>query len=202
VDRVPADKAADRPSILTVARLTQPSHKGHEYVLQAMPVLLSQFPRLTYHVVGDGVGRPALEAMADRLGVAHAMWFHGTVSDETLLRLYATASVFVMPSRCEGFGFVFIEAMAQGAPAVGGNVDATPEVIVDGQTGYVVDPTSVDGIVEAVARLLGDETSRQRMGQSAREHVLRNFGYARFRRLLVSYLSELCELPVLVTGAN
>ena len=182
--------------MLTVARMTlAEQYKGHDVVIRAMPALLSRFPQLVYDIVGEGDGRPALEALAAQIGVSHAVRFHGTVSEEELCRLYAEASLYVMPSRGEGFGFAFIEAMSQGTPAIGGNLDAAPEVIVDGETGYVIDPTSVEAVVTAASRLLGDEALRERMGQAARRDVQHRFSFVRFRQNLVSHLSELSVIP-------
>lgn len=178
-------------SLLTVARMSlAEQYKGHDYVIRAMPALLARFPHLVYHIVGDGDGRPALEALAAQVGVAHAVRFHGSVSEEALRRHYAEASLFIMPSRGEGFGFVFLEAMAHGVPAIGGNVDATPEVIADGETGYLVDPTSVEAIVAATSRLLAHEELRQRMGQAAMRHARQNFSFLQFQQRLLTYLSE------------
>jgi phosphatidylinositol alpha-1,6-mannosyltransferase len=187
-----SEKAPSNPSMLTVARLSQAEqYKGHDYVIRAMPALLARFPELAYRVVGDGDDRARLEDLAAREGVARAVRFHGIVSEGDLRRLYAETSLFIMPSRGEGFGFVFLEAMAQGTPAIGGNLDATPEVIADGETGYLVDPTSVEAIVAAAARLLGDEALRRRMGQAAMRRVEQEFSFPQFRQRLVAYLSEL-----------
>jgi glycosyltransferase involved in cell wall biosynthesis len=185
------------PSILTVSRITwfEP-YKGQESVIKAMPALLSRFPDLIYNVVGDGDRRASLEELAAAEGVSHAVRFHGVVSDEVLAGLYRQASVFVMPSLVEGFGFVFLEAMAQGTPAIGGDKDAAPEVIVNGETGYVVDPTSIPAIGEAISRLLSDPALRQRMGQAAILHAKEKFGFPRFQNNLIAYLLELKAIPM------
>lgn len=181
--------------MITVGRISaSEEYKGHDYLIRAMPSLLTRFPDLVYRIVGDGDGRPALEALAEREGVAGAVRFHGVVSDERLDHLYAEAALFVMPSRGEGFGFVFLEAMARGLPVVAGNVDATPEVIQDGETGLLVNPTSVDEIVEAVSRILSSEDLRHDMGRSGQERVTREFGFERFRRQLLAALDGVvCE---------
>jgi len=180
------------PSLLTVSRLVRANpYKGHDYVLRALPLLLQRFPDLIYHVVGDGDRRPMLEALAADLGIAMAVRFHGNVPDNALPLRYADASVFIMPSQSEGFGFVFIEAMAQGTPAIGGNRDATPEVIVDGETGYTIDPTSVEAIVDRTTHLLCNPELRQRMGQAAACHVREMFGFGRFQYTLLSYLADI-----------
>ncbi len=185
------------PSILTASRITSfEPHKGQEYVIRAMPALLSRFPDLVYNIVGDGDRRPSLEKLATDEGVADSVKFHGIVSDEMLAKFYRQASVFVMPSLVEGFGFVFLEAMAQGTPAIGGNRDAAPEVIMDGETGYVVDPTSVPDIAEAISRLLSDPALRQRMSEAGIRHAFENFGFPLFQRKLLAYLSELDQTKV------
>lgn len=179
-------------TMLTVARLSRDEqYKGHDWVIRAMPHLLERFPGLVYHIVGDGSWRPDLEALAAREGVAQAVLFHGFVTDEMLACHYSNADLFIMPSRREGFGFVFLEAMANGIPAIGGNLDATPEAIVDGKTGYLIDPTSVESIVAAVSRLLGDEQLRRKMGQAAAQYVASSFNFDTFREKLISYLAEL-----------
>ncbi|MEZ4731748.1 MAG: glycosyltransferase family 4 protein [Caldilineaceae bacterium] len=182
------------PSMLTVGRITSAEfYKGHNYVIQAMPALLREFPSLVYNIIGDGSGRTALETLAAEVGVSHAVKFHGIISDDELRHHYENASLFIMPSRNEGFGFVFVEAMVQGVPAIGGNVDATPEVIVDGKTGYLVNPVSVDEIVSAASRLLGDPERRKHMGCAAIQHVLENFSFDKFQKTFINYLIEFKE---------
>lgn len=179
------------PSLLTVARMSlAEQYKGHDVVIRAMPELLRRFPDLRYDVVGDGDARPGLQALAQQLGVAQAVRFHGIVSEAKLQEHYAEASLFIMPSRAEGFGFVFLEALAHGLPVIGGNMDATPEVVVHGETGLLVTPTSVDEIVTAASRLLEDNALRARMGEAARRHVAARFSYPEFRRRLVEELSQ------------
>jgi phosphatidyl-myo-inositol dimannoside synthase len=182
----------DAPSMLTVSRINaDDAYKGHRQVIEAMPTLLTRFPDLTYDIVGDGDDRPELEALAIRLGVDAVVRFHGDVTDDELLACYARASVFIMPSRSEGFGYVFLEAMAHGLPAIGGNLDASAEVIVDGQTGLLIDPGSVNGIVDAATRLLVDPGLRTRMGQAAAQHVERHFTFPHFREDLIHRLAAL-----------
>jgi glycosyltransferase involved in cell wall biosynthesis len=187
----PPAKTSEKPSILTVARMSQrEQYKGHDVVIRAMPALLQRFPHVRYDIVGDGDLRPALESLAGSEGVASAVRFHGMVSDDALRCFYGNASVFVMPSRGEGFGFVFLEAMAHGLPAIGGTADAAPEVIIDGKTGFLIDPTSVQAVVDTVSILLSDDELRQRMGAAGRLHVQSEFGFDRFRQRLLAHLAE------------
>ncbi len=180
---------ADRPSLLTVSRLSHAdSYKGVDVALRAFAVILPRFPEARYHIVGDGDAKTTLETLAAHLGIEHAVCFHGRVSDDVLRHLYAQARVFVMPSRYEGFGFVFLEAMAQGTPAVGGNLDATPEVIVDGVTGYTVDPLSAQAVADAVLSLLENPIRCTQMGAAAQTRARDVFGYMQFRTQLLTYL--------------
>jgi phosphatidylinositol alpha-1,6-mannosyltransferase len=185
-------RSEDRISVLTVARITNfEPLKGQELVINALPRLLECFPSMVYDVVGDGDRRPLLEALSSRLGVQNSVCFHGVVSDKELVRLYSNARVFVMPSRVEGFGFVFAEAMAHGTPAIGGNRDAASEVIVDGVTGFVIDPDSADDLVERVSMLLWDRDLWQRMSDAAVRHARERFSYQSFRRSLAAILGLL-----------
>lgn len=185
----PITRQMKTPSILTVARMSlAEQYKGHDYVIKAMPTLLQRFPELVYNIVGDGDGRPVLEALTAEVGVTQAVHFHGRVSDQELQQFYAEATLFIMPSRAEGFGFVFLEAMAHGVPVIGGNLDATPEVIVDRETGFLIDPRSVDAVVDSADRLLRDQSLRQRMSVAAIQHVAHNFSFDLFQKQLLSYL--------------
>ena len=182
-------------SLLTVARISlAESYKGHDIVIRALGKLLQRFPSLVYNVVGDGDGRGALEALANELGVAHAVHFHGVVSERELIESYESASVFVMPSRFEGFGFVFLEAMTYGKPVVCGNEDASPEVVCDGETGFCVPPTAVDEVAAALERLLGDAELRARMGAAAKKRVEEHFGFPAFEKQLTALLAEVAPL--------
>lgn len=185
-----SDTALRHTTILTVSRITtfEPL-KGQEVVLAAMPRLLERFPNLVYDVVGDGDRRPALERLAANLKIEKSVRFHGVVTDEALAAFYSTDAVFVMPSSVEGFGFVFAEAMAHGMPAIGGNRDAGPEVIIDRQTGFVIDPDSVDAVVESVTAILRDEHVWRNMSRAAVEHARSRFGYQRFKVRLAKILS-------------
>ncbi len=186
-----ADRNLEARSLLTVARITlAEKYKGHEVVIGALPALLERFPDLIYNVVGDGDGRRDLEDLARKLGVSGSVRFHGVVKDEELVRFYREATVFIMPSRREGFGFVFIEAMLQGTPAIGGTVDATPEVIAPGRTGLLVNPGSEAEVVQAVSLLLDDSGLCRRMGQAAQQDVLERFGFGLFSHTLRGYLRQ------------
>jgi phosphatidyl-myo-inositol dimannoside synthase len=184
--------AGDGLSLLTVARLSRAEkYKGHDQVIRALPSLLSSHLKLVYDIVGDGDDRARLELLAANLGVAHAVRFHGTIAEDQLAQRYAHADIFVMPSRGEGFGFVFLEAMAFSKPVVAGNQDAAQEVVENGVTGLLVDPLDVSGLVEALRLLLDDASMRREMGRRGADVLQERFTYDVFRRQVASCLGDL-----------
>lgn len=178
-------------SLLTVGRISLvEQYKGHDVIIRAMPILLKKFPSLVYDVVGDGDGRPLLEALAAQLNVTHAVNFRGFVSEQQLIEYYKNASVFVMPSRFEGFGLVFLEAMAYGKPIVAGDEDASVEVVRNEETGFTVTPKNTEEVANAIETLLSDDQLRQSMGKRGREVVEVELGYNRFKQSLLEHLQE------------
>ena len=147
---------ADRTVLLTLGRLSaQERYKGHDEVLEVLPALASDVPDLAYLIVGDGDDRPRLEAKAAALGMADRVVFAGYIPETEKVGHYRLADAFVMPGRGEGFGIVYLEAMACGVPVVASTLDASREAVRDGALGKVVDPDDADdvraGILAALA---------------------------------------------------
>jgi phosphatidylinositol alpha-1,6-mannosyltransferase len=160
--------------LLTVARLVP--HKGHDMVIRALPRIVERVPDAAYLVVGSGPHEAALRDHARRAGVAERVRFAGNVADEELADHYHLCDAFVMPSReergnTEGFGIVFAEAAACARPAIGGRTGGVVEVIQDGRTGLLVDPTSPEEIAAAAVRLLTDRDLAGRLGAAARRRI-------------------------------
>jgi len=173
---------SDRPVLLTVARLIP--RKGHDQVIEAMPLILSQVPEAVYLIVGSGPAEEHLRTLAQSRGVAERVIFVGAVSDEDLPAYYNAADLFLMPNReeggdVEGFGIVFLEANACNKPVIGGRSGGTVDAVADGETGYLVDPYSPEAIAEAAICLLTDPTLARRMGERGRERVQREFSWER-----------------------
>jgi phosphatidylinositol alpha-1,6-mannosyltransferase len=131
--------------LMTVARLWSGDiYKGVDVTIRALPKILSQFPDVKYLVVGRGDDQPRLAQLAEDLGVAERVVFAGFVPDDLLVAHYRLADAYVMPSR-EGFGIVYLEAMACGVPTVSGNDDGSADPLQDGRVGWRVpyrDPRS------------------------------------------------------------
>jgi glycosyltransferase involved in cell wall biosynthesis len=158
----------DQKVILTVARLNaHEGYKGYDKVLQCMPALIEQFPDVQYILAGkyDHPERARLETIIQQLGIEKNVTIPGFIADENLTDHYCLADVFVMPSKKEGFGIVFIEAMACGTPAIGGNTDGSPEALRPGTLGYVVNPEDLQAISATIATVLNTSQSGTQLQQ-------------------------------------
>lgn len=139
---------ANNKVLLTVGRLAATErYKGHDQVIRALPALRQRFPELVYVIAGDGDDRARLEALAMEMGVAEAVQFVGRVPEEDLPELYRLADVYVMPSTGEGFGIVFLEALASGVPAVGALVAGAADALQEGRLGRPATPETLTSVI-------------------------------------------------------
>ena len=172
-----------QPTLLTVGRLASSErYKGVERVLTVLPEVRRRHPGTTYIVAGDGDDRPRLQRLAREVGVADAVRFAGLVPDGDLPRLYGDADLFVMPSTKEGFGIVFLEALACGTPVIAGNRDGSVDAVLDGRLGRTVDPYDPVALEHAIETELDAlVASRPDDARRRREAMLDCYGYDRFR---------------------
>lgn len=186
---VTADADAAAPVMLSVVRMEKEDrYKGIDSVIESLPSVVREVGAVDYRVVGQGADVPRLKALAAELGVAGYVTFAGALSDSELRDEYRRCSLFVMPSEKEGFGIVFLEAMAHGKAVVGGAHGGTPSVVVDGRTGLLVKRSDTAALSRALVRLLGDPSLRERMGRAGRERLLADFTFASFERNLDEFL--------------
>jgi len=171
-----------RKVLITVSRLASSErYKGHERVIRLLPRVLTEQPNTVYLIIGDGDDRSRLEALAAELGVAETVWFAGSVLSEELPDYYRVADAFVMPSTGEGFGIVFLEAMASGIQVIGGDRDGSRDALCDGALGTLVDPENCEELISAIQAALdhsactGDRSNRFK------------------RHLFTGYLNTLCQ---------
>jgi len=178
------------PFILTLSRLDD-RHKGHDVVLRALPELLHRFPDLQYVIAGEGSLAEELAQRARHLGVRDAVVMTGAIDERLKATLLASCRAYVMLSResrhpalFEGFGLAFIEAAMAGRPSLAGRSGGVPDAVVDGQTGLLVDPGSVEEFIAAASRLLGDPDLADALGARGSERALREFTWhAAVRRI-------------------
>lgn len=169
----------DRPLVLGLSRLVP--RKGFDVLLRAV----ARIPDVQVAIGGTGRDRKRLESIAAEAGLAERATFLGRVPDDELSDVYACADVFAMLCRerwrgleAEGFGIVFLEAAACGVPVLAGRSGGSHEAVVDGETGYVVEPEDVEGTRERLESLLGDSSLRSWMGKRARGLAETDWSYA------------------------
>lgn len=182
------------PTMISVARLDacyRMRYKGIDTVIEAMPSLVSEFPGLRYIVVGEGPDRPRLENLADSLNLGNHVKFTGTVNEPELKEIYRQASVFVLPSGGEGFGIVYLEAMAYGLPVIAARAGGAPEVVLDGQTGLLVPYGDPEVASMAIRQILSDPALARRLGEAGRRRVKEKFTFPRFKERVVQILEKL-----------
>ncbi|MGH9426331.1 MAG: glycosyltransferase family 4 protein, partial [Terriglobia bacterium] len=169
--------------LLTVARLDASERaKGVDLVIKALRSVRVHHPSVQYVVAGKGDDVPRLQSLARELGVANSVKFLGYVPDKELPALYSEADLFVMPSWKEGFGIVFLEALACGVPVVAGNRDGSVDAVLDGQIGLLVDPEDSAQLVQGILGFLnGTQIKTLRDPMHLRRKVLSYYGFDRFR---------------------
>lgn len=150
--------------VVAVARFSP--EKGLDRLIRAMPLVKRQVPDSALLLVGDGRERPRLERLAEELGVRDRIRFAGSVPPPEVKHHLGLASVFALPSRVEGLGSSFLEAMACGLPIVAGPVGGIPDFLEDGKTGLFCEPENPASLSEKIVRLLRDDALASRLGRA------------------------------------
>ena len=183
-----------QPVLLTVGRLAaSEAYKGHDQVIAALPAIRRTYPDVRYVIVGTGDDLARLKACAASHGQEEAVIFAGFIPDHELADYYRLCDAFVMPSTGEGFGIVYLEALATGRPCIVGNQDASPEAIGNGRLGFVVDPRSPGEIGDAVIQLLTKAHGKPWLHEpeQLRNMVCEMFGFQAFKDSLSRAFSNL-----------
>lgn len=184
----PARAAGGPPTVLMVGRMVADErYKGHDQLIDVWPAVANRVPNARLVLVGDGDDASRLRARAARPGGGDVV-FEGFVTDQRLHALYEQADVFAMPSRGEGFGLVYLEAMAHRLPCIGSVHDAAREVIVDGVTGFLVDQADPGPLEDRLVGLLTDEAQRAALGHAGHRRLQSHFGFERFAERLTAAL--------------
>jgi glycosyltransferase involved in cell wall biosynthesis len=179
-------------SVLTVSRLDLASkHKGVDHIIRALPIVAQSVPRVTLTVVGDGADRSRLMSLANDLGINSRVRFLGAVGDDGLAEAYTQCDVFTLPSAQEGFGLVYLEAMAAGKPVVAVDARATPEIVLHGRTGILVNYGDVAALSQGLITLLTDGYLRRQMGSRGSRLVDEKFTFDHFAGRVGELLNEI-----------
>ena len=180
--------------ILTAGRwVASERYKGMDTLITAMPRLLTTWPELQLALAGSGDDRAWLEDFAEKNGVQRHVHFLTGLSNEELAACYKACEVFALPSRGEGFGLVYLEAMACGKPVIGGTHGGAPELIQDGVTGYLVPHGDPIQLATALQTLLADPQHAREMGARGRQTVDHEYRFQNFVKALKKILRDQCE---------
>jgi asparagine synthase (glutamine-hydrolysing) len=184
--------AAKETTLLTVSRLeASEQYKGIDKVINALQEICSRCPCTRYVIVGKGDDLPRLRALAHEVGVADRVDFRGFVPDEALPTLYNEADLFVMPSRMEGFGIVFLEALSCGVPVIAGNRDGSVDAVLDGRVGILVDPQDSRELEQAIQDMIEKKVDGRLLDPSfLREEALTHYGFEWFRQSVRAVLTS------------
>jgi glycosyltransferase involved in cell wall biosynthesis len=179
--------------LLTVGRLVSAeAYKGHDVVIRSLKTIQHKVNMpVQYWIAGDGDDRPRLEKLVCDYEVQDSVDFLGRVSDSSLLDLYRSCDLFVMPSSREGFGIVYIEASACGKPVVGSSLGGAIDAVQHGVTGFCINPNSDEELVQSISRLLLDPDLAKKMGGAGRRFVEERFSQQALDNGLKELLGEL-----------
>jgi glycosyltransferase involved in cell wall biosynthesis len=168
--------------------------KGHEFLIRAAPEIVRRNPQVRFLLVGDGILRQQFEADIARLGLTDHFVFTGLVPPARVPELIHAMDVVVHTSEWEGLARVLPQGLIAGKPVVSYDVDGAREVVLPGETGYLLPPQSVDELAAAICELAGDRELRDRLGQAGRERFTNQFRHqtmtAQIREVYQSVLND------------
>ena len=165
-----------KPTILYVGRLAY--RKGLQVLVRAMPFILKEIPNAHLIIAGKGYMDGFIKVLIKSLNLEGNVTMLGFIPDEKLPELYASSSLFVMPSLyCESFGVTLLEAMASGRPVVASNVGGIPEVVKDGVTGLLFKRGDAEDLADKIIKVLSDRSLAQSLASNAKEIVKERYSW-------------------------
>lgn len=186
--------------VVTVGRLAgKERYKGHDLVLEALALLKNNGKTIRYNVVGSGDDLGRLQQLAEELGIAEQVVFHGYLQDHKVEKVYARSSVFAMPSHVikrdselwsgEGLGLVYLEAAGHGLPVIACDEGGQQDCVIHGKTGFLVAPVPHE-IAAKIEFLMNNPDECRKMGEEGRRFVARHFTLKRFRASVLETIKE------------
>lgn len=177
-------------TVLLLARIDVVSYKGHKELIEVWPEVVKRVPAARLLIAGGGPGLEAVKDLVRCSPVSSQIEVLGYIPEAEIQKLWARAMVFAMPSRGEGFGLVYIEAMRQGIPVIASRQDAGQEINVHGETGYNIDLGQPSDLVEALTTMLGDPEKSHAMGVAGRARWRHYFTWSAFKARFENILEE------------
>ncbi len=185
----------DSKVILTVGRLSSAErYKGYDVIIREMPRILRLVPAAHYVLCGAGDDAERVKLMVKELNLEKHITFTGFLPADCLPRMYRSADVFAMPSTGEGFGIVFLEALASGVPVLAGNLDGSVDALNHGEFGVLVDPHDDVEVANGIVSLLRKEGLHWWFEPTElRERMLKVFGREQFSRKLNNIVAQFLQ---------
>jgi glycosyltransferase involved in cell wall biosynthesis len=175
--------------LLTLTRLSSKEYyKGYDHVLNCLNRIVKYYPNCKYLIVGnyDLQEKMRIDGIIEEQGLQNRVVITGYIDDQELEAHYRLADLYVMPSKKEGFGIVFIEAMFYGLPVIAGNKDGSPQALLGGELGILIDPDSEDELVESILNVLEKPASFK----PDQQLLQANFGYDKYVKRVKALLAE------------
>ena len=179
--------------ILTVARLSKTEqYKGYDTIINALPKIKQKIPNIHYVLVGNGDDKIRIKQLIEKLNLKDNITLTGFIPDEELPSYYNLCDVFAMPSKGEGFGIVYLEAMACGKPVLAGNQDGAVDAICNGKLGALVNPDCSEEIATTLIQILQGNYPNPLIYQpeALRNKVIEIFGFESFKNTLSKNLNN------------
>jgi glycosyltransferase involved in cell wall biosynthesis len=159
----------DAPVVGKIARLFP--LKGHDQLMDAAPEIVRRVPNVRFFLIGDGILLEHLQERAKNYGILENFVFAGLIDRERIPELISAMDVVVHTSLREGLARVLPQSLAMGKPCVSFDIDGAPEVVINDQTGYLVEPFDSVGLADSIAKILENSELRVKMGEEGRKLV-------------------------------
>lgn len=189
IKRTAQNKKDKKIVILSVGALIP--LKGHKYTIKAMKEVIKAFPNCQLIIVGEGKEKNNLVHQVNSLGLRNIVNIINFIPQEQLLELMASADIFVLPSWAEGFGLVYLEAMSHGIPVIGCKGQGIEDIVVHGETGFLVEPKNSEEISNIILSLIKNEELRNKIGKRGQEIVTKYYKWEDNAEKYIRLYSEL-----------
>lgn len=183
----------EKKIIFTLARLSgAEGYKGYDKAIDALSRIIKEVPDVVYIVGGSGDDIARIKNLIKDKKLENYVILTGFISNNELIDYYNLCDVFVMPSKGEGFGIVFLEALACGKPVVAGNQDGSVDAVLGGKIGVLVNPDNTDEIAQAIIKILKQQVDKNLLNaESLRKNVLETYGIDKFNKMVKNLIYEL-----------
>lgn len=179
--------------VLTICRLDErEKYKGYDKIIKILSRVMAEVPKIKYVIGGTGNDIYRIKKLVNKLGLQDKVIITGFIPEKELVDYYNLCDVFAMPSKGEGFGIVFLEALACGKPVIAGNKDGSVEAVLNGEIGILVNPDDNDAIVNAIIKILKGNIPKKLFDSNyLRGMMLKKYGMGSFKNRVGELMEEL-----------